>query len=489
MEPTWMGSSVCIINFEIRKYPRAWEEPRNGAGVPPRSTSFKVEFPIEPAETHGAGTRGGPSTIRVLSATRRRGGSTRPRPRPLARADHGGASRSSVPRRGTRDGSSSRRPDRGRPRASPRFDPRGGGSRRRSRRTGGSTTSVRSSTREWRTGRRRCATRSASRGRGRTQGACRSSPGGLNRRARAGNRTGRETSRRAATPARVRSRGGRAGTRTPDTRPRHDPSATTFKSTRTFAMVRDGAERCRLVGFQFRRGERLSGTRPERLVAQTEVPEGCRPRNDPPHHPCEPSPSRDGRAGSRRMPESRSESPRPDLRGDGGGRVLVGLLRPLQSAVRAGLRPRDTLSRFRPEDPGVQRPPIPSRPPGVEGPRGPRGRDPIVEHRSAAAGRGFLDFRGFVRGAPRARRIAIRRRELLVHPRPVRRGGTLLPYDSRGARPTDAPDGLGRAGARRLRQGVEFRSARGRDGSEAGGLPPLRLDANTRDVRRVPRDL
>src|SRR5438046_6761097 len=407
------------------------------SGCASRSTLFKVEFRIGPEETHGAGTRGAPPTIRVLSATRRRGGSTRPRPRPLARADHGGASRSSVPRRGTRDGSSSRRPDRGRPTASPRFDPRGGGSRRRSRRTGGSTTSVRSSTREWRTGRRRGGTGSASRGGGRTQGACRSSPGGLNRRARAGNRTGRETSRRAATPARVRSRGGRAGTRTPDTRPRHDPSATTFKSTRTFAMVRDGAERCRLVRFQFRRGERLSGTRPERLVAQTEVPEGCRPRNDPPHHPCEPSPSRDGRAGSRRMRESRSESPRPDLRGDGGGRVLVGLLRPLQSAVRAGLRPRDTLSRFSPEDPGVQRYTIPSRPPAVVGTRGQLGRDQYVEHRSAAAGRGFLDFRGFVRGAPRARRVAIRRRELLVHPRPVRRGGTLLPYDSRGARPTE----------------------------------------------------
>src|SRR5438552_12306092 len=34
MEPSLLARSGCIISFEIRKYPGAWEEPRNGAGVP-----------------------------------------------------------------------------------------------------------------------------------------------------------------------------------------------------------------------------------------------------------------------------------------------------------------------------------------------------------------------------------------------------------------------------------------------------------------------
>src|SRR5207253_5255501 len=146
-----------------------------------------------------------------------------------------------------------------------------------------------------------------------------------------------------------------------------DPSAARTLYRHGFFPPAHGVRKPCLVRFQLRGGERLPGTRPERLIAQTEVPEGRRPRNDAPHHACQPGAPRDGRAGSRRMPESRGEGPRPDFRGDGGGRVLAGLLRPLQPAVRAGLRPRDTLPGFRPEDPRVQRPPDSRGPPRSQG--------------------------------------------------------------------------------------------------------------------------
>src|SRR5207244_10584411 len=76
-----------------------------------------------------------------------------------------------------------------------------------------------------------------------------------------------------------------------------------------------------------------------------------------------------------------------------------------------------------------------------------------------------------------------------IHPRGVRHDGPFLPDDSRGARPPDVLARPVREGPRRIFEGVELWSSRGRDNPEERRPPSLRLDDDARDVRYVPWDL
>src|SRR2546427_10528431 len=100
-------------------------------------------------------------------------------------------------------------------------------------------------------------------------------------------------------------------------------------------------------------------------------------------------------------------------------------------------------------------------------------RSTLFPYTTLFRSRRLLDLRRRVRRTPRAGGGAIRGRELLVHPSGVRHDGPFVPDDSRGARPPDVLARLVREGPRRICEGVELRSSRGRDNPEERRPPSL----------------